>query len=90
MKSFREATLRTSRISQEYEWIVSLMGPPSQHPKPNAFAREIFENVRLGDGRYEEAIAAVMWHCGLSVEEAEQAIGASVKLEGPSIENQRN
>lgn len=49
------------------------MGPPPE-PGPIAQAREIFVTLRPRDGKYAEAIAAVMWHCGLCASEAEEAI----------------
>lgn len=59
-----------SNIEQEYSWQLERMGPPPQLPRPSSEARFVFETVRQGDGSFGEAIAAVMWHCGLSAEEA--------------------
>jgi len=65
----------SSDIKQEYSWQVGRMGPPPRLPRPRSEARFIFATVRQGDGSYGEAIAAVMWHCGLSAEEAVHLIG---------------
>lgn len=69
----------SSWIKREYRWQVERMGPPPQPPRPTSEARDIFATVRQGDGKYDEAIAAVMWHCGLSAEEAETSIGDYVR-----------
>lgn len=64
----------TRRIAEEYESQLRRMGPPPLRPRPLSDARAIYEMVRLGDGKHAEAVAAVMWHCRLSVEEAQLAV----------------
>jgi hypothetical protein len=79
MKPLSELSGLSSRIAREYQWQIKRMGPPPEEPRNASEAREIFAAVRQGDGKYDEAIAAVMWHCGLSDEGAEEAIGDYVQ-----------
>lgn len=80
MRPLKELPDLSSSIAQEFKWQVNRMGSPPKEPRPVTDAREIFATVRQGDGKYAEAISAVMWHCGLSAEEAEEAVGDYVKV----------
>lgn len=80
MKPLKELPVLSARIAREYDWQVSRMGPPPKKPRPKSDARDVFASVRQGDGKYDEAISAVMWHCGLSAEDAEEAIGDYVNV----------
>lgn len=80
MKPLSELPVLSSWIAREYRWQVQRMGPAPEEPRPKSEAREIFANVRQGDGKYDEAIAAVMWHCGLTAAAAEEAIGDYVTM----------
>jgi len=75
MESKPRSEWLSSGIKFEYRGMVARCGPPPRPPRPTSIAREIFATVRQGDGKYDEAIAAIMWHCGLSAEEAVNSIG---------------
>lgn len=80
MKPLRELPVLSSQIAREYSWQIERMGRPPKEPRLRSDARKIFAAVQQGDGTYAEAIAAVMWHCHLSAEQTEAAIGDFVHM----------
>ena len=82
MKPLSQIPDLSSSIAREYHWQIQRMGSPPKEPKPASEAGKIFAMVRQGDGKYDEAIAAVMWHCGLTAEAALETISDYVQREG--------
>ena len=74
MKPMSEFLRLRASIAFEYRWSVGRKWKPLDPPLPKSEDRRNFADVKHGDGKQVEAIAAVMWHCAVTDEEAEEAI----------------
>lgn len=57
---------RLMSIEIAFEEIVGRLGQVPTDAREPEEARELFASIRRGDGKFNEAVAAAMWHCQLS------------------------